>query len=71
MTETTHRPVVIITPVPCERSASMTFAPNGDLRAVEIDGVYYACTRRKRTTLHRPGDQHVTLVVALTRRQSA
>ncbi len=40
----------------------MVFSGNGELRAVEIDGVFYACTRRKRGTLYRPGDHHVQLV---------
>jgi len=57
-----RRPVVVLRPPPCERSFSLQFNANGELRSVEIDGVNYATVRRKRTTLVRPGDWIVTVV---------
>jgi len=60
--ERATRPVVIFNAPPCERSFSLQFNANGELRGVEIDNVYYATVRRKRTTLYRPGDWLVTVV---------
>ena len=54
-------PVVVVNTPPCERSFSLQFKADGELRGVEIDGVYYATVRRKRTMLCRPGDWLVTL----------
>ena len=56
------RPVVYVTPPPVDHSALMVFAADGTLRGVELDGQFYAATRRKRTVLYRAGDTVVTLV---------
>lgn len=53
---------VHLAPPPCDRSFSLGFRENGDLRWVEIDGVFYAAVRRKRTTLFHGGDRAVELV---------
>ena len=58
---------VILNPPPCTRSFRLAFRPNGDLRTVEIDGVYYAVVKRKRTTLLMPSDRGVTLVAVVQR----
>ena len=58
---------VILNPPPCKRSFRLVFRPNGELRMVEIDGVYYAVVKRKRTTLLLPGDRGVTLVEVVQR----
>lgn len=60
-----RRPIMTVEFPPVERTLTMIFCPDGTLRAVELDGTYYAATRRKRMVWHREGDTVVSVVKPL------
>jgi hypothetical protein len=56
------RVTVLLNPPPCEREFVLSLRPNGDLRWVCIDGVYYSATRLKTSGRLYEGDRRVRIV---------